>query len=246
MRVTFLGTNGWYDTKTGNTTCILVETAKEYIIFDAGNGLHKIDRCMSSPKPSYLFISHLHLDHIIGLHILSRFNFPNGLTIVVPIALKNYLQKFMSSPYTIAFDKLSFKTKLIGFDKNINVPLKIKSYKLNHPSPCWGYRLESAGEIVAYGPDTGICDNLYLLAKNADLYISECSYRPGETHQGWTHLNPQEAAGVAKTAGVKKLALVHFDASRYLTLAARKNAQKSAREIFKNTFAATDDQVINV
>ena len=44
MKVLFLGTNGWYDTKTGNTTCILIETKKEYIILDAGNGFYKIDR----------------------------------------------------------------------------------------------------------------------------------------------------------------------------------------------------------
>ncbi len=41
--VIFLGTNGWYDTNIGNTICILVETKKEYLILDAGNGFYKID-----------------------------------------------------------------------------------------------------------------------------------------------------------------------------------------------------------
>lgn len=44
MKIIFLGTNGWYDTKTGNTICTLIETDNEYIILDAGNGIYKIDK----------------------------------------------------------------------------------------------------------------------------------------------------------------------------------------------------------
>lgn len=51
MKVIFLGTNGWYDTKTGNTTCILIETDDYFIILDAGNGIYKIDQYIRSKKP---------------------------------------------------------------------------------------------------------------------------------------------------------------------------------------------------
>ncbi|MEK7333592.1 MAG: ribonuclease Z, partial [Nitrospirota bacterium] len=60
MKITFLGTNGWYDTATGNTICILVETERYDIILDAGNGLYKADRYISNKKPVYLFLSHFH------------------------------------------------------------------------------------------------------------------------------------------------------------------------------------------
>ncbi len=95
---------------------------------------------------------------------------------------------------------------------------------------------------MSYGPDTGICNNLYKLADQADMYISESSWLPGEPHRGWTHLNPEQAAGVAKKSRVKKLVLAHFDASRYTTLTLRKKAERTARKIFKNTVAAIDDQ----
>jgi len=36
MKITFLGTNGWYDTDCGNTICTLLETTKAYILLDAG------------------------------------------------------------------------------------------------------------------------------------------------------------------------------------------------------------------
>lgn len=46
MRIIFLGTNGWYDTQTGNTICILMESNDYYFILDAGNGLYKADAAM--------------------------------------------------------------------------------------------------------------------------------------------------------------------------------------------------------
>ena len=83
MRVIFLGTNGWYDTDTGNTICVLIRTKDYEIILDAGNGLYKIDQYIPerNKKPVYLFLSHFHLDHIVGLHTLMKFNFSQGLTI---------------------------------------------------------------------------------------------------------------------------------------------------------------------
>jgi len=44
MQVIFLGTNGWYDSPTGNTICTLINSDKYHIILDAGNGLYKADR----------------------------------------------------------------------------------------------------------------------------------------------------------------------------------------------------------
>ncbi len=75
MKITFLGTNGWYDTKTGNTNCVLVETNQYYLIFDAGGGIYKLDQYVKEDKPLYLFLGHLHLDHTSGFHILNKFKF---------------------------------------------------------------------------------------------------------------------------------------------------------------------------
>jgi len=77
MKVYFLGTNGWCDTDLGNTLCVLVETKQAYIVFDAGNGLFKLDKYIKDNRPIYLFLSHFHLDHIIGLHSLNKFYFPS-------------------------------------------------------------------------------------------------------------------------------------------------------------------------
>jgi len=66
---------------------------------------------------------------------------------------------------------------------------------------------------------------------------------PNKIDTGWPHLNPGQAAKIAKDAKVSKLALVHFDAAVYLKNKDRVLAQSTARKIFKNTLAAYDDLV---
>ena len=87
MKVIFLGTNGWYDTETGNTICTLIQTEQYDIILDAGNGLHRAERYLDGAKPTFLFLSHFHMDHIEGLHILAKFRFEKGLVLCGPIGM---------------------------------------------------------------------------------------------------------------------------------------------------------------
>ena len=42
MEITFLGTNGWFDTHTGATSSVFLNTKDCYIVLDAGSGLYKI------------------------------------------------------------------------------------------------------------------------------------------------------------------------------------------------------------
>lgn len=108
-----------------------------------------------------------------------------------------------------------------------------------------GYKLELDGKIISYCPDTGICDNAKILARNADLLITECALRSGEHNIEWQHLNPEDAAQIAKEANAGKLALVHFDANRYYSISLRK-AWEKASEIFGNTAAATDGMQVEL
>ena len=247
MKIVFLGTSGWYDTKTGNTTCILIETKKEYIILDAGNGFYKIDRYIRAKKPIYLFLSHFHLDHIVGLHILNKFNFSQGIHIFGQLGTKNILKTIVNEPYTISLTTLPYDVE--GYELSEgqhNIPFSVKCKFLLHSSQCLGYRIEIDGKVITYCPDTGICDNLFLLAKDADLLIAECSYKSGQEDENWPHLNPESAARVARDSGAKKLALIHFDASLYSTMKDREDAEIQAKKIFRNSFAAMDNMQIKV
>jgi ribonuclease BN (tRNA processing enzyme) len=249
MKVVFLGTNGWYDTETGNTVCTLIETENYYIILDAGNGIYKLDQYINktSNKPIHLFISHFHIDHISGLHIMNKFGFNQGMNIYGQIGTKENLNKIINTPYTIPFARLPFKVNVLELSEGThNLPFSVKCIFLKHSSPCLGYRFELEGKIIAYCPDTGICENAIKLAKNADLVIAECSFKSGQINSQWPHLNPEDAAQIAKEAKAKKLALNHFDANIYQTIQQREIAQENAMKIFNNTIAAKDNMYIDI
>ncbi len=241
MKIIFLGTNGWYDTKTGNTPCVFIETKTHYIVLDAGDGIYKLDSFITTNKPIYLFLSHFHLDHISGLHILNKFSFKQTFHIYGQKGTKKILDRIICHPYSIPFEKLSFKVKFHELTEGVHrTPLSFSCRKLLHADPCFGYRFELEGKIITFCTDMGICPNLSKLAKNADLLICECSLKPGGYTPEWPHLNPEAAAHLAKKAGVRRLVLFHFSADQYKSLKERKFAEITAKKIFKNTIIAQD------
>ena len=166
MKIRFLGTNGWYDTDTGNTTCALVETKDCYIILDAGGGFYKVREYIKDKRPVYLFISHLHLDHIIGLHTLPLFKVPQGIDIYVPKGMKEYLAVFLNRPYTSPPDSLATRITLHEIDSEKPPKLQIKFGTLLHSPTCYGFRFRLDGKTISYCTDTGLCDELCRIAKD--------------------------------------------------------------------------------
>ncbi len=247
LHIHFLGTNGWYDTVTGNTISILIETSSHFIILDAGNGLYKIDQYIKTEKPIYLFLSHFHLDHIEGLHILNKFKFPQGLTIVGQTGASDILNRIIDKPYTVPFSELPFRVDIQEIaEGHHSFPFSVQCRYLVHSSPTLGFRFNLDGRVVSYCPDTGYCKNAVKLAANADILIAECALKIGEKSAAWPHLNPETAARLAREAQVKQLALVHFDADRYRTLAERDEAQKAAQKIFQRVIATRDGMELEI
>lgn len=238
----FLGTNGWYDTQTGNTISVLIDAPEGYIILDAGNGIYKADRYIKRNKPVYLFLSHFHLDHVVGLHVLAKFKFKQGLTIVLQKGQRKLFNRLVNRDFTASLDMLPTRVKLV--EKN---PRFVEAaLDLSHPVPCFGLRLKLGGKIISYIADTGPCANADRLAKGSDLLISECAFKPGQVVEQWPHLDPITAAGIARRAGAKRLVLAHFDAEVYASFKERKTAERQARKIFPGTRAATDDLEVTI
>lgn len=247
IKVKFLGTNGWFDSNTGNTVSVLIECDNYYIILDAGNGISKLNGCIDFNKPVYLFLSHFHIDHIAGLHTLFMYKFTKGLHIIVQNGGTEILKKIISTPFTVPFEKLPFQTEIIEANQAAQLlPFEVSFLPLVHSTFNLGIRLEIDNKIISYCTDTSYCKNAVILSENADLLIAECSMRPNETTDAAIHLNPETAAAIAKNAAAKKLMLMHFDASRYTTVGARRDAELNARQTFSNSFASEDGLEIEV
>jgi len=247
MQVTFLGTNGWFDTPTGNTVSVLVQSEDYDILFDAGNGIAKADQYISQKKPVCLFLSHFHIDHIVGLHALCKFRLRKGLTIYGQPGSAGLLDRFVAEPFTVPLKDLPYavSVKELAAGEHI-LPFKVTCLPLVHPAPCFGYRLEIDGKIITYCTDTGICDNAVTLGRDADLLITECGLKSGEESPGWPHLNPENAIGIARQAHAKRLALTHFGAGVYTTLAERRAIQDRFSPECPGLIAATDGLQVEV
>jgi ribonuclease BN (tRNA processing enzyme) len=247
MKVTFLGTNGWFDTPAGNTVSVLVQAEDFDIIFDAGNGIAKVDRYISQEKPVCLFISHFHIDHIAGLHTLVKFRLKKGLEIYTLPGGSALLSMFVNEPFTVPLDKLPYPARATELNEGVHqLPFTVECRPLVHPAPCFGYRVEIDGKVIAFCTDTGVCDNAVTLGRNADLLITECALKPGEESPGWPHLNPQDAIGIARRAGAKRLALVHFGAEVYKTVEERTALEGMFEKESPGLIAATDGQTVEI
>jgi len=247
MNAVFLGTNGWFETETGNTLCILLKTADYDIVFDAGSGFFKIDRYIDGAKPVYLFLSHFHMDHISGLHGLSKINCKNGLFIIGQEGTRDMVKLLVNKPFTVPLKDLKYDTEVLELPADRGrIPFEVEFLPLLHSDPCLGYRITVDKRCVAFCTDTGYCENAVTLGRNADLLITECAFLPGEENNDWPHLNPETAARIASEAKAKKLVLTHFDAARYISLKMRRDAEFAARSVFSCSSVSEDLMDIKV
>lgn len=97
-------------------------------------------------------------------------------------------------------------------------------------------------KIFAYVLDTGICDSIPKLIRNADLVLMEATYLASETAlaEEFMHITAEKAAEYSRDNNVKQLALTHFS-ERYKDL---NLYQKAVEKTYKNTHISHDLDVI--
>tara|TARA_B100001029_G_C15031075_1_gene436987 strand:+ start:156 stop:899 length:744 start_codon:yes stop_codon:yes gene_type:complete len=235
MKVTFLGTNGWYNYDNHETSCVLIEAKKTNLIFDLGSGIKNLNKINYSIKPTYLFLSHLHLDHTIGTHYLSSIKKLPSLKIIINKKYNESFKKLFSDPYTLKYSKYKNKIKILNFDTNSTprLPFKFISKKLNHSDPSYGFKFFIDKKIISYCTDTKYCENIFKLSRNSDLLILECNQMKKKNN---FHLSFQEINKSISRFNSKKIALTHFGPEdfssiedRYLKLKKKINLHKNIK-----------------
>jgi len=255
IRLSFLGTNGWYTDENGNSVCAVIETGRSYIVLDAGEGLRLLGKFATRrEKRIDLYLSHFHLDHVIGLHTLPALARLGRIRIFGQPGTGKVIAQLVNHPFTASFAELrglglevSVHELKEGRNKIPGADYAVVAAPLVHADPCFGYRFETKGKTIAYCTDTGACENIVKLARGADALITECGMLPGGKEDSeWPHLSPEKAARLAKRAICKKLFLTHFGAHLYRTKESRKGAERAARKIFGKSFAAKDGMEVGI
>ena len=85
---------------------------------------------------------------------------------------------------------------------------RLAARRVEHTPASLAYRVESEGRVLVLSGDSGPCEAIVALAKDADCLVLECSYPDGLGVAG--HLTPSECGEIAARAGARRLVLTHF------------------------------------
>jgi len=218
----------------GNTPCIEVHCGDHVLIFDAGTGLRALGNALArnnKMRDVHIFLTHCHLDHVIGLPFFSPF-FTEGYRVHIwagnllpDDSIEFVMRKLMSSPL-FPVEVEIFKARIEYHDFRTGEILRpyegvtIHTAQLDHPDGASGYRVEYEGRIFALISDTegfpGKRDKeLVSLAKGADLVVYDGTFTEKEiaTRAGWGHSTFARGIRLAEQAGAKQLCLFHHDPS---------------------------------
>ena len=244
MKVLFLGTRGWYP-KYGHTACIMVSTPKAELIFDCGTGAARLKDRLDVSKEVHLFLSHFHLDHMVGLSFLLGAFRGKKLTIWGQQGVEKTVRNLLSPPYfPVTMDKWPFEIEFKELEEKQKVAdAEVRALPLVHSNPSIGFRIEQGGKSIAYITDTKKCENAVELAKGVDLLMHEATYSE-RNYVGSSHCTGKEAGEVAQEARTKSLVLIHNDAE--CDEKCGREILKEARAVFRETERAEDGMRIRV
>ena len=244
MQVTLWGTRGSLATPGpetarygGNTSCVGVRGYEgTVLVLDAGTGIRRFAKTIpASVRRVDVLLTHLHMDHILGLGFFTPLYRPDvDVHIWGPASstqsLQARLKRYLSPPlFPVSLNELPCKLVFHEVPRGIADigEFRVASALVCHPGPTVGYRItSSAGRVLTYLPDhepaLGALRFPALprewtsgatLAADADLLIHDSQYSAAEygCHCGWGHSSLNQTLDFGTLAGVKHLVPFHHD-----------------------------------
>ncbi len=144
VKLVFLGTAASTPTKRRNLSSVALKQEGLWLLFDCPEGTQRqmMKASVSYMKIQYMFISHFHGDHFLGLPGLLATMSMHGrdypLTIFGPTGVKEHVKKAIElSMLRVNFDIRCVKVRkgLILEEKNFIV----RAFQVKHDVPCIGY-----------------------------------------------------------------------------------------------------------
>lgn len=219
------------------------------IIFDAGTGLFRA-RDLICTRTLDIFLSHVHLDHSVGLTFLYDILWGKDIERVtvhldgtkIP-AIENALYSKDLFPVGPNYVMKAFGDGPVKLSDDISVD----HCSLEHPGGSAGFRMTHSGGSLAYITDTIASEDAAYVefVSNVDVLIHECYFPDGWEERaeltGHSCLTP--VAKVAKAANAGQTFLVHInpldDSDEPFDLA-------SVKDIYSKLTVAEDRMVIDL
>ena len=215
MKLHFLGTTGYHPNENRHTACMMIP--EHGIIFDAGTGLFRV-RDLICTKTLDIFLSHVHLDHSIGLTFLYDVLWGKDIERVTVHVDGSKIPAIENALYSESLFPVgpNFEMKAIG-EGPIEVPggISVSRCPLVHPGGSIGFRMQHPGGSLAYITDTTAVESADYVEfiSDVDVLIHECYFPDGWEDRaeltGHSCLTP--VAQVAAAARAGQTYLVHIN-----------------------------------
>jgi phosphoribosyl 1,2-cyclic phosphodiesterase len=225
----------------GDTACVEVERvggnlADDRLIIDCGSGLRRLGgKIMSGPcgrgqGKVHILLTHFHWDHLVGLPFFSPIFIPGNevnFYAVQPDLSQNIQAMFRKPFFPVAFEELRSTVRFHQLEPRQTFKIgafDVTPYQLDHPDPCWGYRIEfetpKARRAYAHAVDSE-CTRIsefdlgedVKLYRQADLLLFDAQYTLQEAaeHMNWGHSAAPVGLDLALREGVKCIRFAHHD-----------------------------------
>jgi ribonuclease Z len=214
MQLHLLGTTGYHPNARRHTACVMLP--EQGIVLDAGTGMFRVRERLQTRELD-IFLSHAHLDHIVGLTYLFDTIHEKQVSRVTVHGEREKLAVIEQH----LLHELIFPVKLPCQYKPLAGPValsgggRLSHFSLKHRGGSVGFRLDWPGHSMAYVTDTtAAVDEKYVEAiRGVDLLIHECYFDDGQAVQAEStgHSTTTRVAEVAREAGVQRLVLVHLN-----------------------------------
>lgn len=214
-KITFLGTASAVPNQTHQNSHFILETDEKVVLVDcAGNPVVRLEQAGIDPLSiTDVILTHFHPDHVSGGPLLLMDLWLMGREAPLGVhGLQDVVERFekMMELYDWSDWAGFYPVEFHGLSADELTPvltgetITLQSSPVCHMIPAIGLRIEIPEGVIAYSTDTGPCDQVVRLAKDADILIHEAS---GSSNG---HSSAAEAGEIASKAGVKTLVLIHY------------------------------------
>ena len=206
----------------GATSCYMVQAGDETIFLDAGSGLPAAPSQVR--KAPVILLSHLHLDHVIGLGMYPRLSQPGAVT---RLLLKADTAEDALSQLAGLYSPPFWPLPLTQYEGRLLVePLPallrvgdvtVESMEGCHPGGCLVFRLQHEGKRLVYATDferdETAFERLIRFCHGSDLLLFDAQYTAEEAaaRKGYGHSSAETGLELLEHSGSKRLLLIHHD-----------------------------------